>query len=312
MSVKFVRLQAEGVLDRLGDVVRQQALAELPQEVADPFGAVVLLDEVEGRLAVTVGQEVERLQPVDRRDEPVHHGIADDHPVEVVFVAPQVAGETFHDPGGHVGAEGARQRLLVQDAELEDVRQLVADERVLLVGRDIHRQDHAVLDRQGEGSDELGDELEQGIGLLELHVRLVVDERDAELDLVVEELRQPHVLALGVGDDFLEERLLLRIVVHVEVRRLVEVPVEVLVGDLVLPERENAARAQDGRGDEHGTGGQAKAFQACSYSVKMNRCAVLGFAITIPSTSSSNCSNREYRAVRRSVPWPFTVLSPLN
>ena len=250
MSVEFVRLQAEGVLDRLGDVVRQKALAELPQEVADPLRAVVLLDEVEGRLAVAVGQEVERLQPGDRGDETVHHGVADDHLVEVVLVASQVAGQPLHDPGGHVGAEGARQRLLVQDAELEDVRQLVADERVLLVGRHVHRQDHAVLDRLREGADELGNEVERDVGLLELDVRLVVDERDAELDLVVERLAEPQVLALGVGDHLIEEGFFFGIVVDVEVRRLVVVPVEALVDDLVLAEGEGRRGGERHQGQE--------------------------------------------------------------
>jgi hypothetical protein len=183
---------------------------------------------------------------VDRRDEAVDHGVPDDHLVEVVLVLPEVAREAFHDPRGDVGAERPRQRLLVQDAELEDVRQLVADQRVLLVGWQVHGQDHAVLDRLGEGADELGDEVEGHVRLLELDVRLVVDERDAELDLVVQDLRQPHVLALGVAHHLLQQGLLLGVVVDVEVRRPVDVPVEPLVGDLVLAEGER------GRGDRRG------------------------------------------------------------
>src|SRR5206468_7568210 len=71
LAVELLRLQAEGVLDRLGHVVGEQALAELPQEVANPLRPVALLYEIEGGLSVPVDQEVDPLHPVDRRDEPV-------------------------------------------------------------------------------------------------------------------------------------------------------------------------------------------------------------------------------------------------
>ncbi len=129
--------------------------------------------------------------------------------------------------------------------------QLVPDQRIELVRRHVDRQDHAVGDRLGEGGDELGDEAEGDVGLLELDVRPVVDEADAERDLVIEDLREARVLALGVGDDLLEMVLRLRVVVDVEVGRLVDLPVERLVGDLVLPEPEQGCR-RDQRQDESG------------------------------------------------------------
>src|SRR5206468_1803784 len=166
------------------------------------------------------------------------------------------------------------------------------------------RQDHSILDRLGEGAHELRKELEDDVGLLEFGVRLVVDERDAKFDLVIQDLRQPHVLALGVRHHFLKERFLFGVVIDVEVRRAIDAPVEPLIDDLVLAEGEDARGTQGRSRDESQEDRREKTSQAGSYSVKMTRCAGRGCGTTIPTTPSSNCSKSAYRAVRRSVPWP--------
>jgi hypothetical protein len=79
-------------------------------------------------------------------------------------------------------------------------------------------------------------------------VRLVEDERDREVDLVLQVSRDLLVGALRVGDDAPEVLLELGVVVDLEVRALVDAPGEAVVRDLVLPEV----------GDELGPGGRSR------------------------------------------------------
>jgi hypothetical protein len=160
-------------------------------------------------VTVSVGEERQLGQILHRREDVVDHGVPNDHLVERVLVLAEVRGHAFHDPERSAGAEGAAEVALVEDRELEDVRQLVGDERVQLVGRLVDREHHAVLDRLRERPDLLADLAERDVRLLELGVRLVDDHRHAEPELVVELLADPQVRALGVRDDVLEERLLL-------------------------------------------------------------------------------------------------------
>src|SRR5438093_9937424 len=96
---------------------------------------------------------------------------------------------------------------------------------------------------------------------------VVVDQRDLLGDLIVELARERVVRALGRSHDLLQRGFFLIIEIHVEVRGVIDVPVELVVDDLVLPEGE---RGQCGEGDDqqrnqtlHGTswagGGQRTA-----------------------------------------------------
>ena len=136
------------------------------------------------------------------------------------------------------------------------MRQLVPDQGVQFVRRAVDRQNHPVLDRVGEGGDELGDEPEADVGLLELDMRLVVDDGDADTNLVLEDLGDPQVLALQVGDHLLEQDRFLDVIVNVEVRRLVDVPVDTLVVNLVLAEA--PGRGGDQQCDHHQDEGRPK------------------------------------------------------
>ena len=106
----------------------------------------------------------------------------------------------------------------------------------LLVG-EVDREDHPVARRLGERADPLGDEVQDDVVLLELGVRDVVDERDRLRDLVVQPARELVVGRLGHRDDLLRARPRRGRSGRSEVRRLVDLPVELVVDDLVLPLR---------------------------------------------------------------------------
>ena len=70
--------------------------------------------------------------------------------------------------------------------------------------------------------------------LLELAVRLEEDERDALVEVVLQIRADLLIRALGVAGDPLEVLLVLRVVVDLEVVGLVDVPLELVVVDVVL------------------------------------------------------------------------------
>jgi hypothetical protein len=72
------------------------------------------------------------------------------------------------------------------EVELEDVGQLVGDEALQPVGRLVDGDDHPVPRRLREGGHPLRHEAPEEVGLLELGVGLVEDDRDREVDLVLQ------------------------------------------------------------------------------------------------------------------------------
>ncbi len=217
---------------------------------------MLLFDVVEDRVAVPVGQERQLVQSLDRREDVVHHAVANRHLIEVVLVLGEIRGQSLHDPQRHPRPQRPAQVALEEQRVLEDVHQLVRDQLVELVRRRVDGQHHAVLHRLGERGDALGQLGQRDVGLLELAVRLVDDQRHAKAQLVVQLLADLQVGALRVGDDLFEERLQRRVVVHVEMRGLVDSPVERLVRDLVLAEL--APGRQGGRYEQHGNQREAR------------------------------------------------------
>ncbi len=183
--------------------------------------------------------------PGDRRDLVVDHRVARDHHVLRVLVLPHERRQAFHQPRRRIGGDGLAELPLKEDLVLEDVGQLVLDDlEQLLVGR-IDGDDHAVPRRLRKRSHTLGDEVQVDVGLFEGRVRGVVDQRDLFRDLVVQLPRQIVVRALRVVDHLLQRRLLLVVEVHVEVRGVVDVPVEPVIDDLVLTEGERGNREKE-------------------------------------------------------------------
>src|SRR5436190_13064132 len=98
------------------------------------------------------------------------------------------------------------------------------------------RQHHPVLEELRDAAGALADVAADGVGLLEVRMGRVQQDRLAALELVVEHAREASVPALGNAGRVERGRPLGRVVVDVEVLRLDDAKIEGAVLDLVLPE----------------------------------------------------------------------------
>src|SRR4028118_981148 len=83
-------------------------------------------------------------------------------------------------------------------------------------------------------------------------MRVVVDQRDFLRDLIVEFLREVEIRALRGVDHPLQRSALLFVEIDVEMRGVVDAPLELVIDDLVLPERvsRRGEHKQRGENDE--------------------------------------------------------------
>ena len=165
-----------------------------------------------------------------------------------------VAGHAFHEPGRRRGSRALGQVAAENHVVLKDVGQLVEHELVEFGPGQIHRQHHPIAYRAGKSADAFGNEVQDDVCLLEIRVGFVEDERRRLFDLEVEGHRQLVVGAFGVGDDLLQKRFFRWVIEHVEMRRVVDLPLEVVVANLVLAElgRGRIHRDQNARSQEAG------------------------------------------------------------
>ncbi len=96
------------------------------------------------------------------------------------------------------------------------------------------------------------------VRLLEIGVRSVEEKRDPLLDVVPEELRELGVAPLGHPRRILHRLLFGRIEVDVEVLGLEDLPVELVVLDLVLAEDLGPGGRRDEEGQGEGGDGDAR------------------------------------------------------
>ncbi len=108
------------------------------------------------------------------------------------------------------------------------------DEPVEQIRRQIDRQHHAVALAFGEREHPFLGSTGRDVLLLELAVRLEDDERNALVEIVPQVRADLLIGALGVAGDPLEVPFVFRVVIDLEVVGLVDVPVELVVMDLVL------------------------------------------------------------------------------
>jgi hypothetical protein len=116
------------------------------------------------------------------------------------------------------------------------VRQLVKDQPVEQVRRFVERHHDPVAHRLGECADPFLRRAGDDVLLLKLAARLEEDERDLEREVVFQLRADLLVRAFGVAGDPLKVLLDLRVVVNLEVVGRVNLPVEVVVADLILAE----------------------------------------------------------------------------
>ena len=224
------------------------ARAELG-DLADRLVAPALPDVGHQGLAETIGEDP--VEVLRRRELAFERGIAQPHGgVGVHRAEREVLGHPLGEPQRRVRADDALHAAHPAprpDVELELVGHLVLEDvLVFLVGAG-QGEDVPVPEEVGEPAGALVDFLAGGVGLLEIGVRGVGNDRLALVELVIERPRQLGVGHLRHPRD-VQRRLALRgIVVHVEVLGLDDLEVEPAVLDLVAAE---ILRRQGGR--KHG------------------------------------------------------------
>ena len=187
-----------------------------------------------------------------------HRGVGIDRAEREVF------GHALDEPQGHPDRGGHRALAhrpdVPGDVELEGVDQLVAEHVIGLGQRPRHRQHDAPLEDLRDSACPLAHLAFEDVGLLEVGVAGVEDDRLPELQLVVEDLRQPRIPTLRHLGRLLHGLALLGVVVDVEVGRLQHLILERAVADLVPPEvlRLGGNGGRDDRGGGEGESGAAK------------------------------------------------------
>ncbi len=168
----------------------------------------------------------------------------------------QVLGHSLHEPernteGGRVQPAGEAPG---DHVVLERVDELVGQDSLELGVGAGERQDHAALRELRDPSRPLGDEARQRVGLLELAVRGVEDDRLTLLELVAEDAAQSIVGTLRHPGGVERRHALTRVIVDVEVRRAEDFEIERPVLKLVATE---LGQPRSDGGDQRQGGQQA-------------------------------------------------------
>jgi hypothetical protein len=122
----------------------------------------------------------------------------------------------------------------MSDVVLKLVRELVHRQAIEQVGRFVHRHDDAEPARFGKRPHAFLRRARNDVLLPEFAARREENERHLEREVMFELGADMLIRALGVAGDLLEVRLDLRVVVDLEMVRRVDLPLEVVVADLVL------------------------------------------------------------------------------
>jgi len=209
------------------------------QEVADPLLPELRLDVLVDRVPEVVDQ-----QRVAGFSVPFHLGhlrhdvghcrVPDLHQVARAPLPALVVRSALVHPQRHVAAD----QPLRDDVELELVRELVHHQAVELIGRVVDRHHHALADRLGKGADAFLRRARIHVLLFELAVRLEQDQLHlgALREFVPQIGADLLIRALGVTRDPGQMLFNLRVVVDLEMIRVVDLPVESVIVNIVLPE----------------------------------------------------------------------------
>ena len=226
----------------------------------DLLRAVRVRDEAHRRLALLV-DEVAAPEILKGNDGVGQSEVAKDHLRLGVPSARDVLGQPLDEPQrDRVGVglpDDGLDQAAVHDVEHEDVRQLVVENvaQVLVGAREGHH--HSVLEELGESADALADVRVGDVGLLEVVVRCVDDDRYDRCQLVPQDHLELVVRQLDDARDGVGQVLGAVVEIDVEVLGPGHVPGEGAVLDLVSPEPRGVRvsgdhRGRDERGDEYG------------------------------------------------------------
>ena len=202
--------------------------------------AVALGHEVADRLALLVHLEgaVNPMHPGDRGEAAAEHGVAQNHVGIAVLRAGEILGEPLGEPEG--AEPDVRGAAVAQDradaVEHEDVDQLVVQDALEVGVGAAQGKGHPPLEELREPGHPLREQARHDVGLLEVDVGRVDDERHPAAHGVAEAALQVAEALLRHARRDRGQLLLLRIEVDIEVLGLHPLPGQLLVLDLVLAE----------------------------------------------------------------------------
>jgi hypothetical protein len=217
-------------------------LLDLPCEVAGlrvqhprhGGGAVTFGDELPQRVTITVREVPGVLEFLDGGEPARAHGVAHPHRGLVGRIGDGVVlRHPLDEPERH-----RRDRRMAGPREvvLEGVNELVADHVIRLAQAHAEGERHPVALPLRDASDAVAERVGDDVGLDEVAVARVEDERLAPLQLMTEKRREPRIPALGEHPRLPSRLLLGRVVVDVEMRRFENPEIELPVAYLVLAE----------------------------------------------------------------------------
>ena len=212
-----------------------RALAQREEELPHAVLAPARFDEFVERVAEVIDQAgaaeiAVAFHLAHLRDDVGDRRVAHRHQIERIPDAALVFGAAFVHPERDVTAEQRHRDEVV----LKHVRQLVDDQPVEQIRRQIDRQHHPVALAFGEREHAFRRWARRDVLLFEFAVRLEDDERDALVEIVPQIRADLLIRALGVAGDPLEVPLVFRVVVNLEMVGLINMPLELVVVDLVL------------------------------------------------------------------------------
>ena len=251
----------------LEDAAELLAAPPVVQQPGEDVLAVALGHEVADRLAFLVHLEgaVDPVHPGDGGQAAAEHGVAQDHVGIAVLGTGEVLGEPLGEPEGAEpdvgGAAAAQDRA--DAVEHEDVDQLVVQDPLEVGVGAAQGQGHPPLEELREAGHPLREQARHDVGLLEVDVGGVDDERHPAAHGVGEAALQAAEAFLRHARRDRRQLLLLRIEVDVEVLGLHPLPGELVVLDLVLAETVGLGpgrcrRQQDRRQQRRQSAGQGQ------------------------------------------------------
>ena len=192
------------------------------------------------RLPPSIGEIFRVVELVDRRELVLARRVAEPYRrVGIDRANGKVFGHAFDEPQRQLGAgvrSLLRRRGAHDDVELKRVDELVADDVVGVGERARQRQDNPAPQRFGDAAGAFPKLSGDHVGLLEVRVGRVQDERLPAAQLVRKQLLEPCVPPLGHTGGDVDPFPFARVEIDIEVLSFQHLEVELLILDFVAPE----------------------------------------------------------------------------
>jgi hypothetical protein len=245
----FFKLEIEGLGHKIELVQErtpfadQVGVAHAGQQVADAFFAEFLIKKFIHQMteivrqAIGAGGAADIAVILDLGHAVAQHAVDDGQHGKTVPIAGHELGKTFHDPEGRlVKIEHAAGTSLVQNGVFERVTQFMGDQARKIVAAAVAVDHHPVVVRFGKpletaGGDQAGIE----IGLFDVGLLVVIDQRCFFLDGDIQKSRDLVIGALGLASQAFQQFPVRGVMENAEVLGIHVFPGKGLAHDLIFP-----------------------------------------------------------------------------